>query len=66
MLVWGKRSWRMDAEGFRTLADRCRELLRIAVRDDVRRQLRQWIHDFEAEAEAAERPSRVAARSGDQ
>lgn len=44
----------MDAAGFRALADRCRELTRVAVRDDVRRQLRQWSEDFEAEAEAAE------------
>jgi hypothetical protein len=44
----------MDAAGFRALADRCRELTRVAVRDDVRRQLRQWSEDFEAEADAAE------------
>jgi hypothetical protein len=45
----------MDAEDFRALADRCRELSRVAVRDDVRRQLRQWEDDFEAEAEASEK-----------
>ena len=45
----------MDAQQFRALADRCRELSRIAVRDDVRDQLREWVHDFEAEAEAAEK-----------
>lgn len=45
----------MDAEGFRALADRCRELGRVAERDDVRRQLRQWEDDFEVEAEAAEK-----------
>ena len=44
----------MDAQGFRALADRCRELARVAVRDDIRRQLCQWIDDFEAEAVAAE------------
>jgi hypothetical protein len=45
----------MDAQQFRALADRCRELSRIAVRDDVRDQLRECVHDFEAEAEAAEK-----------
>jgi hypothetical protein len=44
----------MDAHGFRALADRCKTLARIAVRDDIREQLRQWVHDFEAEAEAAD------------
>ena len=52
----------MDAQQFRALADRCRELSRIAVRDDVRDQLREWVHDFEAEAEAAEQ-SRTPPRS---
>jgi hypothetical protein len=45
----------MDAPQFRALADRCRELSRIAARDDVRDLLRDWVHDFEAEAEAAEK-----------
>ena len=44
----------MDAQYFRGLADRCRELSRVAVRDDIRQQLRQWVDDFEAEAEAIE------------
>jgi len=48
----------MDAAGFRALAERCRELTRVAVRDDVRRQLRQWSEDFEAEADAAEEKTR--------
>ena len=48
----------MDAQGFRALADRCRELARVAVRDDIREQLRQWMYDFEAEAEAAEKAER--------
>jgi hypothetical protein len=51
----------MDAQQFRALADRCRELSRIAARDEVRDQLREWAHDFEAEADAAEKrrtPSR--------
>ena len=45
----------MDAKDFRALAERCRELLRIAVRDEVRTQLRQWAEDFDAEANAAEK-----------
>jgi transposase-like protein len=44
----------MDAQGFRSLAQRCRELSQIAARLDVREQLREWIDDFEAEAKAAE------------
>jgi hypothetical protein len=44
----------MNAREFRAMADRCRELHRIAVRDEVREQLRQWAEDFEAEAEAIE------------
>ncbi len=50
----------MDAEGFRALAPRCRELVLVAVRDDIRRQLRQWADDFEAEAEAAEKAAERA------
>jgi hypothetical protein len=45
----------MNAQEFRSMADRCRELLRIAVRDEVRQQLRQWAGDFDAEAEAVEK-----------
>jgi hypothetical protein len=44
----------MNAQGFRALADRCRDMARVAERDDIRQQLRQWIDDFEAEAEVAE------------
>jgi len=44
----------MNAQEFRAIAERCRELQRVAVRDDVRDQLRQWAEDFEAEAEAVE------------
>lgn len=50
----------MDAEGFRALAARCRELVLVAVRDDIRRQLRQWADDFETEAEAAEKAAERA------
>ena len=45
----------MNAREFRAMADRCRELHRIAVRDEVREQLRRWTEDFEAEAEAVEK-----------
>ena len=38
----------MTARAFRTLAERCRELQRIAVRDDIREQLRHWAIDFDA------------------
>ena len=41
----------MNAREYQAMADRCRELLRIAVRDEVREQLRQWADDFEAEAD---------------
>lgn len=44
----------MDSRDFRALADRCREMARVAARDDLRQQLREWSDDFEAEAEAAE------------
>jgi len=59
---WGSggEDRRMDAEDFRAMAERCRELGRVAVRDDVRRQLRQWERDFEAEAEAVEKRSEEA------
>jgi len=45
----------MDVDDFRRLADRCRELRRLAVRDDVREQLRQWADDFDVEADALEK-----------
>jgi hypothetical protein len=44
----------VDAQDLRAKAQRCRELLRIAARDEVRAQLRQWAEDFDAEAEAIE------------
>ena len=44
----------MNAREFRAMADRCRELQRIAVRDEVRQQLRQWVEDFETEARVIE------------
>jgi hypothetical protein len=45
----------MNARQFRAMADRCRELQRVAARDDIREQLRDWALDFEAEAEACEK-----------
>ena len=44
----------VDAQDFRALAQRCRDLLQIAVRSEVKEQLRQWVDDFEDEAEALE------------
>jgi hypothetical protein len=47
----------------RALAQRCRDLLRIAVRSEVKEQLRQWVDDFEDEAAAMGRlnaPKRAA------
>ena len=49
----------MDAQQFRALANRCGELARVAERDDIREQLRQWAIDFEAEAEAAEKAEQL-------
>jgi hypothetical protein len=39
----------MEMRRLREIADRCRELSRIAVRDEVRQQLRLWAEEFEAE-----------------
>ena len=50
-----KVSAAVNARDFRAMADRCRELERVAVRDDVRQQLRHWAADFDAEAEAVEK-----------
>jgi hypothetical protein len=36
------------------MAQRCRDLLRLAVRPEVKEQLREWVEDFEAEAKALE------------
>ncbi len=43
----------MDAETLRARAERCRELLLVAVRDDIREQLRKWAEEFEEEADTA-------------
>jgi hypothetical protein len=53
----------MNAQGFRALAERCRELQRVAVRDDIREQLRQWAIDFDAEADAIEKVRGYSATS---
>ena len=45
----------MDAQDLRAKAQRCRDLLRIAVRQEVRDQLREWAEDFETDADAIER-----------
>ena len=45
----------MNAREFRAMADRCRDLQHVAVRDELREQLRQWAVDFEDEAEAVEK-----------
>jgi hypothetical protein len=44
----------LDPDDMRTRAQRCRELLRIAVRPEVKEQLREWAEDFEEEAAALE------------
>jgi hypothetical protein len=49
-----RRRFAMDAQEFRAQAQRCRDLSLIAARLEVREQLREWVDDFEAEAEAAE------------
>ena len=49
-----RRRFPMNAQGFRAQAQRCRDLSLIAARPEVREQLREWVDDFEAEAEAAE------------
>jgi hypothetical protein len=55
----------VNAREFRALAHRCRELQRVAVRDDIREQLRQWAIDFEAEAETVEKARDYSAALGD-
>lgn len=44
----------MEIDDYRAMAERCRDLLRVAVRDDIREQLRRWAEDFDAEADALE------------
>jgi hypothetical protein len=54
----------MTAPEFRAMADRCRELQRIAARDEIREQLRQWADDFDAEADAIEKVAAYIAALG--
>ena len=44
----------LGPDDMRAKAQRCRELLRIAIRPEVREQLREWAEEFEEEAEALE------------
>jgi hypothetical protein len=37
----------VNAQDSRALAQRCRDLLRVAVRSEVKEQLRQWVDDFD-------------------
>ena len=48
----------MDTHQLRARAQRCWELLRLAVKPEVKEQLREWAEDFEAEAAAKERKER--------
>ena len=50
----------MDAQKFRDRAARCRDLLRVAVRDDIREQLGKWADEFEAEADEMDRGANAA------
>ena len=52
----------MNAQKLHALADRCRKLVCVAVRDDVREQLRQWVLDVEAEADAADKAEHAQRR----
>src|SRR5438309_11342035 len=42
----------MDAAAFRVMARRCRDLLQIAVLEEIKVQLHQWAEEFEAEADS--------------
>jgi hypothetical protein len=48
----------VDAHNLRARAQRCWELLRLAVKPEVKEQLRAWAEDFEAEAAAKEKKQR--------
>lgn len=54
----GRRFIAMDARNLRARAQRCWELLRFAVKPEVKEQLREWAEDFEAEAAAKEKKER--------
>ena len=44
------------ASFFRHMAQRCREMLRIATSSEVREQLRLWAADFNAQAKSRQSP----------
>jgi hypothetical protein len=54
----GRQFIPMDAHNLRARAQQCWELLRFAVKPEVKEQLREWAEDFEAEAAAKERKER--------
>jgi ATP phosphoribosyltransferase regulatory subunit HisZ len=56
---------RMNARTLHARAERCRELLRVAGRDEVCEQLRQWADEFDDEADALERGRRPAESAND-
>ena len=49
----------MDVEALRTIADRCRALARVAVKDEIRTQLRQWAEEFDDAADEKARDGRL-------
>jgi hypothetical protein len=51
----GRKAKEMKTDALRAMALRCRELYRITVKPDTKAQLRQWIDDFEAEANKRDR-----------
>ena len=44
----------LGPDDMRARARRCRELLRIAIKPEIKEQLREWAEDFEEEAVALE------------
>jgi hypothetical protein len=55
----------LGPDDMRARAQRCRELLRVAVRPEVKEQLREWAEDFEAEAAALEGSGRRVGADAD-
>ena len=50
-----------DASYFRKKAQRCRELLKVAIAPEVREQLRIWVEEFETRARCLPEQSRHSA-----
>lgn len=48
----------MKIKRLRKIAERCRDLLRVARRPDVREQLREWVKEAESEADRRRRTRR--------